>query len=311
MRENEFRILQKKLARLTPRQQAQLVASLTGGTKQSPKMQDLIARPAKCPHCDSPELWSWGSSGGLPRFRCKKCRHTFNAVSCSPVANIRLREKWDQYLRCILGSLSLRASAKACGISLQTAFLWRHRFLALLEQHKPPPLAGIVEADETYFLESQKGSRHLSRPARHRGGRSKYRGLSHDQIPVIVARDRHKVTVDAVLPNASLEALDKALGNGVADDAVLCTDGSATLAAFAVRHGLLHEAVSATPGGRVRNGYHIQNVNAYHKRLKQWMGRFNGVSTKWLKSYLTWRRYIDQGGGQVTPRAFMDYASAA
>jgi len=312
MRASDFRRLQTKLARLTQRQQEQLVAALTGEkAKQAPKMLDLIANPARCPHCASHELWSWGSSGGLPRFRCKQCKRTFNAVSCSPVANIRLRQKWDQYLRCILASLSLRASARACGISLQTAFLWRHRFLALLERHKPPSLEGIVEADETYFLESQKGSRHLSRPARHRGGRSKYRGLSHEQVPVLVARDRHKVTIDAVLPSGSLEAVSNALGGAVADDAVLCTDGSPTLAAFAMRYGLIHEAVSATPGARIRRGYHIQNVNAYHKRLKEWLGRFHGVSTKWLPSYLTWRRYIDQGGHRATTRAFMQYARVA
>jgi len=31
---------------------------------------------------------------------------------------------------------------------------------------------------------------------------------------------------------------------------------------------------------------HIQNVNAYGSRFKQWLGRFNGVATKYLQSYL-------------------------
>ena len=31
---------------------------------------------------------------------------------------------------------------------------------------------------------------------------------------------------------------------------------------------------------------HINNVNAYHGRLKQWLNRFNGVATKNLPSYL-------------------------
>ena len=35
---------------------------------------------------------------------------------------------------------------------------------------------------------------------------------------------------------------------------------------------------------------HINNVNAYHGRLKQWLNRFNGVATKNLPSYLGWRR---------------------
>ena len=32
--------------------------------------------------------------------------------------------------------------------------------------------------------------------------------------------------------------------------------------------------------------YHLQNVNAYDSRLKNWMGRFHGVATKYLENYL-------------------------
>jgi hypothetical protein len=28
--------------------------------------------------------------------------------------------------------------------------------------------------------------------------------------------------------------------------------------------------------------YHLQHVNSYHKRLKDWMQRFQGVATKYL-----------------------------
>ena len=38
--------------------------------------------------------------------------------------------------------------------------------------------------------------------------------------------------------------------------------------------------------------YHIQNVNAYDSRLKQWIKRFNGVATKYLESYLAWMRLL-------------------
>jgi len=32
--------------------------------------------------------------------------------------------------------------------------------------------------------------------------------------------------------------------------------------------------------------YHLNNVNAYHSRLKRWLRPFNGVSTKHLPNYL-------------------------
>jgi len=45
----------------------------------------------------------------------------------------------------------------------------------------------------------------------------------------------------------------------------------------------------------VRDGaFHVQNVNAYHGRLKGWMGRFNGVATRYLPNYLGWRRTLER-----------------
>jgi hypothetical protein len=46
---------------------------------------------------------------------------------------------------------------------------------------------------------------------------------------------------------------------------------------------------------------HINNVNAYHGRLKQWLSRFNGVATKNLPNYLGWRRALEAWGGQLAP----------
>ena len=47
---------------------------------------------------------------------------------------------------------------------------------------------------------------------------------------------------------------------------------------------------------------HINNVNAYHGRLKQWLNRFNGVATKNLPNYLGWRRALEAWGDQATPQ---------
>ena len=61
--------------------------------------------------------------------------------------------------------------------AVSTAFRWRHRFLAAARSDSEV-LKGIVEADETYVLESRKGARGLGRKARRRGGKAKKRGLS-------------------------------------------------------------------------------------------------------------------------------------
>jgi hypothetical protein len=56
------------------------------------------------------------------------------------------------------------------------------------------------------------------------------------------------------------------------------------------------------------NTFHIQNVNAYHSRLKEWMRRFHGVSTRWLSRYLGWWRMIDNCHSTLTPDRILRYA---
>ena len=82
----------------------------------------------------------------------------------------------------------------------------------------------------------------------------------------------------------------------------LVGDGGKSLAAFASRAGIPFHAVPS-PGKPAPETphLHINNVNAYHGRLKQWLNRFNGVATKNLPSYLGWRRALE-GWGQRLDR---------
>ena len=58
-------------------------------------------------------------------------------------------------------------------------------------------------------LESRKGARGLGRKARQRGGKAKKRGLSREQVPVLMAAERSGITVSAVLPR--VDAADSRL----------------------------------------------------------------------------------------------------
>ncbi len=49
----------------------------------------------------------------------------------------------------------------------------------------------------------------------------------------------------------------------------------------------------------------INNVNAYHSRLKQLLTRFNGVAIKNLPSYLGWRRALEAWGEQLAPQTWI------
>ena len=248
-----------------------------------------------CPHCRSPEVRPWGGSRGLPRYRCAQCRKTFNPFTGTPVAGLHNKDRWLDQARALVEGESLAKAAERCRIHPSTAFRWRHRFLAALNFDKPTILSGIVEADETFILESFKGRRGgLGRPARRRGGKAAKRGLSAEQIPVVVARDRRGATFDAILPRLDAASLKDAFGDRIPPSTDFCCDGGAAVTAFAKRAKLKIHVVPAPGNPKPEEPqFHINNVNAYHGRLKEWMRRFHGVATENLPTYLSWRRTLE------------------
>ena len=248
-----------------------------------------------CPVCHSMHFHRHGHANQLQRYRCVPCGKTFNALSGTPLARLRHKDRWLAYADCMLNSFSVRKAAEQVSIHRNTSFRWRHRFLALAKTDRPHCLHGIAEADEMYVLESQKGSRHMTRPARQRGGRASARGISNEQICVLVARDRTGQTVDFVTGPGQLTKakLRSCLPPVIDRDILLVSDGHPAYAVFAREAGILHEAVNLRAGIRVRGAIHVQNVNAYHSRLRQWLRPFHGVATRYLSNYLGWRWILD------------------
>jgi hypothetical protein len=90
---------------------------------------------------------------------------TFNTLTNTPLARLRHKEVWIDYTKDILEGRSIRSSAKHCKVASSITFRWRHRMIKIPIELKAKHLHGIVEFDETYFLESQKGNHHLERKA--------------------------------------------------------------------------------------------------------------------------------------------------
>jgi hypothetical protein len=69
------------------------------------------------------------------------------------------------------------------------------------------------------------------------------------------------------------------------------------------RHAkIVYHPINIAAGQRfINNIYHIQTVNAYDSRLKQWRAKFHGVATRYLRNYLEWHRMTDHLGQSITP----------
>jgi transposase-like protein len=299
MNAETFNGVMKQVSRLTLRQRELLRKRLDELDGQQEGLAVIEAQeagqPRACPHCQGTELFLHGQANGLQRYRCQACRRTFNALTGTALARLRKKDKWLGFSGALVASQALRPAAATLGVHRNTALRWRHRFLSGIKADRAPALKGITEADETYVLESRKGARKLDRPARRRGGKASKPGLSDELVCVLVARDRAGQTLDWVTGRGQMSKaqLSSALQPVLAKDALLVSDGNPTYRYFAQDAGISHDAVNLSAGVRVNGAVHIQNVNAYHGRLKQWLHRFHGVATHYLDNYLGWYRTLD------------------
>ena len=250
-----------------------------------------------CPHCQGRELVANGRNNGVQRYRCKECGKNFSETTGTPLAWLKKKGKWAKYLHCMLSGYSIRKCASEVGICIQTSFDWRHKALSAFKEQCVEGFEGIVESDDIFFLYSEKGSKTLKRKARKRGSKATKRGISDEQVAVVVTCDRkaNKELKVATRGRISKKDLDKALGGKLEKADVLCTDSHHSYTAFAKGQKITHKKFNASKGQRVKDKvYHVQNVNNTAKRLRQWMQPFNGVSTKYLQNYLNWFAVLEQ-----------------
>ena len=115
-----------------------------------------------------------------------ECEHKFTHDSHMITSFLKIDV--DEFIEICIDTLTMVPIHKTA------ARLNRHKFLGILEKHlesEKKQLSGTIECDETYVLESSKGSSLKRRKARHRGEPSKFRGISHEQICIVTTKDRN------------------------------------------------------------------------------------------------------------------------
>ena len=162
MKAQDFKAFVEQLGDLSEVQRAALAAALAGqGSNEAIALIEtrFAAEPA-CGHCKSQRFGGWGKASGLKRYKCKDCGRTFNALTGTPLAQLRRLDAWLDYARALVARVSLRKAAARADVCLETSFRWRHRFLQAAKDKRPSLVTGIVEADETFILISlQHGKR--------------------------------------------------------------------------------------------------------------------------------------------------------
>ena len=266
--------------------------------------EEIGAPVSGCRRCDSEQIVKFGKDKhGKQRYKCKSCGTIFSATSYTVISKTHQNiSVWKKYIELLLQGASLSKSAHICKISVQTAFSWRHKILnALQHDQNERMLGGIIETDETYIGISYKGNHKKSnnftmpRPAYKRGTDS--RAQTGSRACVICAVERNGQVYSEVLGKGqpTIAMLAHAFDERILPESVVISDKSSCTKTYFDTHlpsvqlvrlmaHVRPKSMNSPP--EVRGAFHIQNINNCHYRLKKFLERYNGVSTKYLNHYV-------------------------
>ena len=147
----------------------------------------------------------------------------------------------------------------------------------------------------------------MERKPRRRGGKARKRGLSREQVPILVAADRSGAILSHTLPALNPDNIKEVLEPVLAPDALLVSDAKRCYPPVATTLDIPHESINASTGERMRGALHILTVNSRQSQIKGFLHGFRGIATNYLDSYLRWFHLIELGD-QPSPRACLEAA---
>lgn len=267
----------------------------------------------RCAYCSASDYVLYGTyqSQGerVQRYKCKQCQNVFTETAGTLIAGSSFSFKdWLKFIDCLYNGFSLSQIAKACDISEKTAHENRIKlFYALKLLNDKVTLEGHIVLDETFVPVNFKGNHSkqegftMPREAHRRGGENHKRGISDNHVCIVCAVDNMGNSVCEVCGtgNTTASKLNYVLEQHMGSEIVcLYSDKSQAIKRFATSCGyeikqeklLKKNAKQASNVTIDRNSFlvnrYLQKVNSYHSRLKRFLSRFSGISTKYLSGYL-------------------------
>lgn len=239
--------------------------------------EEVINKRGKkpCPHCESSKVYKRGKQNGVQMYQCRSetCKKWYSETTGTPLWDIKLKSKWQGYLRCMEKGMTLKAIAKEIKISIQTSFDWRHKILSSLNVHVPEQLSGIIECDELELALSQKGQKKLERPARKRGTdfkRNNEEDVTVVQIVTAIERGGQMLMKAVESKRLTTEEITKAFDGKLSEGSLLITDSHKSYKSFAKENPeIKHKTFIAKDHvNKEDKRLHVQAVNNKHKQLR-------------------------------------------
>jgi transposase-like protein len=244
-----------------------------------------------CPHCKSTKHYATKKAG---RYRCgnKECRKNFTVMTGTVME--RSHAKLTQWAVAFhLGAsgkkgFSAHQLHRELGCQYNTAWFLHHRVMEAMSRGNVdvPPLGGnggIVEADETYFGQTEErriSPQRKGRPYIHRGGGP----AGKRAIVALVERGGRVRTFHPAIADGATVA--KIVRENIARETRLHTDES-RLYPTVGKEFAAHETVKHSAGEYVRGDVHTNSVEGFFSIFKRGMrGVYQHCKEKNLHRYL-------------------------
>jgi transposase-like protein len=249
-----------------------------------------------CPHCKESNVTKFGVKRGRQRYRCKECRKTFVETTNTTMYHSHSGEAvWRQVIKDTVEGVPLNDTAASVKVSNSTAFRMRHKVLLSLEdeeEREPTVLDGVCELDDTYVLESLKGSKipcdYWRKPRKH-GAKAQKRGISNEYISIStgIQRDGKAISETVTRATPGKEDIAVVFDGHIEESALVLCDGSAS-------YNILSESVGCAVknifeeeynGKHGKGFFNINTANCFHSFIKNRYNQYRGVATKYLNRY--------------------------
>lgn len=249
-----------------------------------------------CPECNSKKYVKYGFYNGIQRYICKDCKRTFSRTTNSLWSYSKKdASTWIKFIELFLETKSLRFCAKKLGISLVTAFYWRHKILysLTLDDINLKNLKGTIHIGTAPVKENFKGCRNLENnieetclsDSLNLTDKFVSRDTRRDTIWIVAATeaDNRMFAKPVFKDNCNMRIFNEKVYAEIDKDSYIVAYQNSYLKAIARRHNKLQKLYTKT---HINEEAIDLRIKYFRPNLKSLLCRFHGVATKYLQRYL-------------------------
>ena len=246
-----------------------------------------------CPECNSKDIQHYGKKGEKQRYRCKSCKKIYTKSTNTSISHSHYGEAiWKQVIQDTVEDVPLSKTATKLEMSESTAFRMRHKILMALEAEEgisPAVMSGVCELDDTFVLESLKGSKlpdtYWRKPRKH-GAVAQKRGISNEYVCISTGIQRDGAAYAQAITRATPHPSDvvTVFGELIESESLILCDGTMTYDDLGEHcNSTVMNVTRDSKGGK--GFFNINTVNNFHGFIKNKLQKYRGVATKYLNRY--------------------------